>query len=366
MGVGAADVLLRRWAALEDLHNQSIASVNAMAREQMMSRAEQLDEALARRKEAERKIQELTAQLTEMHREKAKMLAGRLGGDGRDSSSSPTLEAGGATLSGASAQQLRELREALDAAEGREREARAAAARREEELQRTIDSNQSEVQRLNRELERLRADGERQRATSRKMAEEKDLATEQLRARLRDLETELNSNVFITQLAEQQAGRDTEVRAMRRQVDTVSQSLTEVQRLLALSYSQEKLLKERIRELEGSHCRGHVAGDYLKHVVLKYMEYSQAGDLKAQGLVPVLCTLLSLSPEERRSVENASVPQPLLLLNQAVGGASSWFRGGSGPGSDGAALPPAALAPAVAAVSEASAGEGSRAAASPS
>merc|ERR1719188_2190862 len=94
-----------------------------------------------------------------------------------------------------------------------------------------------------------------------------------------------------------------------------------------MSYSQERVLKDRIRELEMSYGRNHVAGDYLKHVVLKYIQYNQVGDLKAQSLVPVLCTLLSFTSEERGQVEQTAIPQPLLLINQAVGGATTWLRG---------------------------------------
>lgn len=232
---------------------------------------------------------------------------------------------------GGGGQQLRELREALDAAERREREARAAAARREEELRGSLDTQQTETQRLKRELERNAEEGERHRSQARQLLEEKDAVTDRLRTRMTELEQELGSNNFIAQLAEQQAGRDADLRAKQRQVESLNQNVGEVQRLLSLSYSQERVLKDRIRELEGSHGRGHVAGDYLKHVVMKYMEYTQVGDLKAQGLVPVLCTLLSLSPEERRSVEQPGIPQPLLLINQAVGGASTWLRGAAPP-----------------------------------
>mmetsp|Transcript_5027 Transcript_5027/g.12277 ORF Transcript_5027/g.12277 Transcript_5027/m.12277 type:complete len:527 (-) Transcript_5027:47-1627(-) len=369
LGFEALDTLQQRWTAVEDLHNQSIASVNAMAREQMMARTGELEAAIAGRKEAERKNEELMEQLTHFHREKAQQLTQRLSGGGGGGASGSNggnatpahpgsdsskhaasnslsfghMPSGGGSGGGGGGQQLRELREALDAAERRELEARAAAARREEELRGTLDSQQAETQRLKRELERIADDGERHRSQARQMLEEKDAVTDRLRARVAELQQELGSNNFIAQLAEKQAGRDADLRAQQRQVDSMNQTVAEIQRLLALSYSQERVLKDRIRELEGSHGRGHVAGDYLKHVVLKYMEYTQVGDLKAQGLVPVLCTLLSLSPEERRAVENPGIPQPLLLINQAVGGATTWLRGAAG--AEGNASPGGAAIP---------------------
>merc|ERR1719453_1324292 len=97
-------------------------------------------------------------------------------------------------------------------------------------------------------------------------------------------------------------------------------TVREIQKLLDMSITQEKVLKDRIRELEQSRDRqGQVGGDYLKHVLMKYIEYNQKGDLKAASLVPVLCTLLCLSPEERRKVDTGCIPTPLLYLNQAVG-----------------------------------------------
>ncbi|CAJ1335044.1 unnamed protein product [Effrenium voratum] len=111
---------------------------------------------------------------------------------------------------------------------------------------------------------------------------------------------ELTSNDFITHLAEQQALREVEMKKHQRQVQDVNQSLAEVQKMLQMSYAQEKVLKDRIRELESSQGRTHVAGDYLKHVVLKYIEYCQKGDMKSQSLVPVLSTLLNLNSQERK------------------------------------------------------------------
>merc|ERR1712151_799105 len=142
-----------------------------------------------------------------------------------------------------------------------------------------------------------------------------------------ELEKEHNSLAFISRLAEQQAGRDVELKNQKRQVEDLNKSMLEVQKLLTLSYQQERTLKERIRELEASQGRGHVASDYLKHVILKYVQYTQKGDLKAQSLVPVISTLLNLSPEKNKSIEQPMIPQPLLLLNQAVGESVTWMRG---------------------------------------
>eukprot|EP00913_Durusdinium_trenchii_P030387 g28464.t1 len=137
------------------------------------------------------------------------------------------------------------------------------------------------------------------------------------------LAQELTSTDSITRLAEQQALREVEMKKHQQKVQQANQSLLEVQKMLEMSYAQEKVLKDRIRELESSQGRSHMSGDYLKHVVLKYIEYCQKGDMKSQSLVPVLCTLLNLNAAERKLVEHSSIPAPLQHLNQAAGAAGA-------------------------------------------
>lgn len=166
------------------------------------------------------------------------------------------------------------------------------------------------------------------RSQAQHLLDDKEAALGHMKQKANELEEELSSNDFITRLAEQQAGREVEMKNQQRQVHQLNQSLAELQKMLQMSYAQEKVLKDRIRELESSQGRTHVAGDYLKHVVLKYIEYCQKGDLKSQSLVPVLCTLLNLSPAERRLVEHSSVPSPLLHINQVAGAAGAWLWSG--------------------------------------
>mmetsp|Transcript_117635 Transcript_117635/g.344461 ORF Transcript_117635/g.344461 Transcript_117635/m.344461 type:complete len:496 (+) Transcript_117635:110-1597(+) len=338
LGSEAFDVLQQRWVALEDLHNQSIASVNSMSREQMLEGTRKLDAANAARQEAERKVEEMREQLTQMAREKAQMLKQRLQGGGAESAADASSAAPVDTSvavgvpSGITARELEEVREALRAAERRLREVQDSSERRERELLDEAEAQRSQVRQLQRELDGLREEGERYRTQARQLLEEKDALVERLQRRIKELDEEVSGNAFITQCAEQQAGRDAEVKAKQREMDQLNQSLLEIQKLLGMSYEQERALKARIRELESSRGRGHTAGDYLKHVVLKYVQYTQSGDLKAQTLVPVLCTLLNLSPEECRSIETPALPQSLLLINQAVGGASSWLRGSTSDG----------------------------------
>jgi len=368
LGEEAFDTLQQRWIALEDLHNQSIASVNAMAREQMMDRVGEIDAAKTAQREAERKVEELREQVTQLAREKAQMLTQKFkGGGGSGGGLDASAEASDAAPAGASAgtpaapgrstasaglsQELRDLREAREAAERREMEAREVTSRREQDFHRQMEAQRAETARLKKEVDRLAEDSERARTQARKLLEQKDKAADSLQNKVTELEQELSSNAFIHHFAEQQAARDAEMKSQKKEVEKLSQNAGEIQRLLNLAYTQEKVLKDRIRELESRESRQGAPTDYLKHVVLKYMEYTQVGDLKAQGLVPVLSTLLSLTPEERKQVEQPMVPQGLLLLNQAAGGVTSWLSGRAAASEPGASplaggLPPAALPPA--------------------
>lgn len=338
MGSEAFDILQHRWVALEDLHNQSIASINGMSREQMMGKVREVDAAQAAKQELEKRVEELREQLTQVAREKARMLKQRMHGGGGLPDSVEAAEAAAQAVTagfsaGVGAEQLTELRDSLAAAERRELEARTAAERREQEFRRDFETQQADLERAKREVENTREEADRHRVQARQLVEQKDAVMERLQSRMSELETELEGNAFITQCAEQQAGRDAEVKAKDKQLIVLENQVGQHLKELGMSYDQERVLKTRIRELESSQGRVHVAGDYLKHVALKYMQYNQVGDLKAQSLVPVLCTLLNLSPEERRSVEHGAIPQPFLILNQAVGGATTWFRGAESTGS---------------------------------
>lgn len=330
LGEGTFDLLQKKWMELEDLHNQSIASINAMAREQAVLQQEDLQQAQQAQREAEKKLQEMKEELTGMAREKAQMLKQKL--HGRNAGSTNEVMEEASSPRGREQRELRALEEQKAAAERREKEVWQSLERQREAMQATIDKLRAEARRLRLDLERERCEAELHREEADRRLEEKEMLMSQLRLKTGELEQELTSTDSITRLAEQQANREVEMKKHQQQVQQVNQSLLEVQKMLQMSYAQEKVLKERIRELESSQGRTHMAGDYLKHVVLKYIEYCQKGDMKSQSLVPVLCTLLNLNSTERKLVEHSSIPAPLQHLNQAAGAAGAWFRGSAAEG----------------------------------
>ncbi|CAE7705580.1 GRIP [Symbiodinium pilosum] len=325
LGEEAFDRLQQRWMQLEDLHNQSLASLNEMARQQVQEKASEIQVHQKALREAEAKMQDLKAELTSMAREKAQVLKQKLHGKGNQNDSGFLMvEESGEAAS----DELQAVMEQKAAAERREKEAWQALDRQRQAMQVSMDDLRAEARRLRMDLEREREEAQMARAQAQKLLDEKEAALGHMKQKTNELEEELSSNDFIGRLAEQQAGREVEMKNQQRQVQQLNQSLAEVQKMLQMSYAQEKVLKDRIRELESSQGRSNVAGDYLKHVVLKYIEYCQKGDLKSQSLVPVLCTLLNLSPAERRLVEHSSIPAPLLHINQAAGAAGAWLWSG--------------------------------------
>ncbi|CAE8739324.1 unnamed protein product, partial [Polarella glacialis] len=160
LGSDAFDVLLQRWMVLEDLQNQSIASINVMAREQVLAHSQEFQAAINSRQDSERRTQDLQDQLTKMAREKAQMLTQRLHGGGGQGTGSAEAPSVASSSSAADQAELRELREQRAAADRRERESREVAERHEQVLQASIDEQRAEVRRLKRELDRLSDESE--------------------------------------------------------------------------------------------------------------------------------------------------------------------------------------------------------------
>ncbi|CAG8465263.1 16599_t:CDS:10 [Rhizophagus irregularis] len=86
---------------------------------------------------------------------------------------------------------------------------------------------------------------------------------------------------------------------LQHMAEMLNESEAQVQKLL----DQEKILKEEIRKLDRLEKRQNLSVEYLKNVVLKFFETEPSG---REPLVPVISTILQLSPEETKSLkENA-------------------------------------------------------------
>jgi len=109
----------------------------------------------------------------------------------------------------------------------------------------------------------------------------------------------LQDLMLLDDVAERQARAEMKLAEMR-------QTLAEADRTIALGQQQEKVLKARIRELEGGSSRSQVNMDYLKSVVFKYAEYgsrSRFTDSRQKALLPVLATLLAFDKDEMEKLQ---------------------------------------------------------------
>ena len=94
-------------------------------------------------------------------------------------------------------------------------------------------------------------------------------------------------------LANVQAQREGEVAELRRRLAALEDERTELAKTVELHELQEHELKEQIRELDRSKSRETVNVEYLKNIVVKYIETDDY-----DHLMPVLAILLRLTPQE--------------------------------------------------------------------
>lgn len=101
-------------------------------------------------------------------------------------------------------------------------------------------------------------------------------------------------------VANVQARRDEEVAELRGRVAALEDDNAELVKTVELHEIQERELKAQIRELDRSKSRETVNIEYLKNIVVKYVETDDF-----EHLMPVLSMLLRLTPEEVAHAEKA-------------------------------------------------------------
>ncbi|CAG8768223.1 29225_t:CDS:2, partial [Racocetra persica] len=90
---------------------------------------------------------------------------------------------------------------------------------------------------------------------------------------------------------------------LKHMAEMLNESESQVQKLL----EQEKFLKEEIRKLDRLEKRQNLNVEYLKNVVLKFFE---TNPMDREPLVPVISTILQLSPEETTSLKENAIHSP--------------------------------------------------------
>mmetsp|Transcript_91620 Transcript_91620/g.245442 ORF Transcript_91620/g.245442 Transcript_91620/m.245442 type:complete len:465 (-) Transcript_91620:84-1478(-) len=289
------DVLRRKWGRYEDRQEESIASVSLAAKERVESYEKQLTaaekEKQALQKQLEAVKEELVAkgeEVAEAQKQVAQLYASRMLGRG-GSPPPKTGFGGGDQANGVDG--LKHAKQRVQELEARVEELQAAADER--------DASAERIQELEQAVSRAMTDVEAVTAA-------KDARIADLQGRLEAVLKEQDESAFVRELAARQAEREVEIGKLQSRIAELNRQLQEAEDMRVMAAEQEKVLKQHIRELEGSTGRSEVNLDYLKHVVLKYMVYVKNGDSKASSLVPVIGTVLALSPEERETVEGGS------------------------------------------------------------
>ena len=152
----------------------------------------------------------------------------------------------------------------------------------------------------------------------------------ELKTRENQEEKEAETQRYIEEILDQKSRQETELLEMKQHMDSIKQEFKEHRRkaqqlLLEKEQSLDRLkgklkdlentssedqqitaLKLRISELEKAQSKENVNLEYLKNIVMKFMEYMYTGNLKeANTLGYVVYTVLEFTPEEIEVVKSA-------------------------------------------------------------
>lgn len=108
---------------------------------------------------------------------------------------------------------------------------------------------------------------------------------------------------------------------LEQQLQHTRSILREAEQTNAKLEAQVDLLKKELRRNESNNVSvQHINQNmnYFKHVMLKFLAPEKVNDGRAQ-MLPVLATMLALSPEEVKSVENALKAQEDQKMNEFAG-----------------------------------------------
>jgi len=181
---------------------------------------------------------------------------------------------------------------------------------------------QSEQERCENRCEELRQEHQAYRTKVKKMMHEKDMEITTLRERAKqsnssgpaaavveppqhiapppEVNKEGQEMADLIRAARVQAQRDEEVSKYQTQIRELEKGVKEGDRVRTLLSEQVNALKEEIKRQDRQHQRDHAPMEYLKNIVISYMETGNHDQL-----MPVLTTLLQLTPQEIEQVNRA-------------------------------------------------------------
>jgi len=132
---------------------------------------------------------------------------------------------------------------------------------------------------------------------------------------------ERNPDEELLHFAQIQAMRDEELNKARQQIQQLTLSIADAERMERLHVEQETLLKNEIREMERSRKREGANLDYLKNIIFQLLITNEL-----ETLLPVIATILQFSPEETQKIREKLASQQSLWSSM-----SKWSPWKSGP-----------------------------------
>jgi len=94
--------------------------------------------------------------------------------------------------------------------------------------------------------------------------------------------------------------KDSEVTIARQKISELQELIEEYQLLSQQKENQISTLQDKVENLERSKKRESGNLEYLKNIIVKYMETNDI-----EGLLPVISTILQFSPDELQRIEQA-------------------------------------------------------------
>jgi len=98
--------------------------------------------------------------------------------------------------------------------------------------------------------------------------------------------------------AQVQALRDEEINNLNKRIQDLQNLLSDAERMEKLHHLQEQHLKNEIRDLQRTLKRENANPEYLKNIMVKFIEFED----QREQLLPVIATVLQLSPAEMRRI----------------------------------------------------------------
>eukprot|EP01116_Phalansterium_solitarium_P010912 TRINITY_DN2649_c0_g1_i5.p1 TRINITY_DN2649_c0_g1~~TRINITY_DN2649_c0_g1_i5.p1 ORF type:complete len:1103 (-),score=482.97 TRINITY_DN2649_c0_g1_i5:137-3445(-) len=137
----------------------------------------------------------------------------------------------------------------------------------------------------------------------------------------RPAEYRANPDDQLLHFAQIQAHRDQELAAARMKIQQLTDMMRDAEREIKLHVEQELALKEEIKNFERDDKREeHLRNmEYLKNIIVKYMLTDEVE--QQQALLPVVATLLQLSPQELTAIKSRAA--------NAAASSGSWLSLGS-------------------------------------